>query len=710
MKVLIGQKNSRWKVVQNPLKGNYYTDVMDFESEADKDTFLNANFYNGWKNFNDPNYIETPITWTDEIHGSFTIDLESTQFTRHDALRKDFAVFYDETEKSHSFYTLEASLPPKQVYTTVTFNFELDVFFNYGVKNLWKNQAQVSLQRGVFANQWKQDALGNNLPNAALGSLITLAEDIQTTPVLTDSQMLNDEPLKGYIVYVRPQRRTVQNYPLKQPNGTTLKYSGQIEDTIILGANSSNGPTATITSEIMLILNTQEADRPLYSASEGVCVSYPEGQKVDGSKKSMAFIKLWWDVRSLYYKDIANLLNSPDVIRIEPSNVTPKITQTVEGVLIGQNDYAYEITTPDSETLFSFRSTIPPTQYNSLSIIRESSNTYTASYTDPATNESNYMTSAAYHPEQYAKLQLGLHRSLKLFNGKGQSMTVFYENVQDYFFHLNRKRVSTPQASSSLTTIDSGIYEQGNLYNPFAWQEDLTINRWQTSDMWLEYISQNGQSLNQAARQQNIDYAYQKELNRIEGIQSNASAADIPIGSVFDTIKGLLGGNITGGAKRVLDWETQATTADYNRAMLKNAINTQAASIADAQSARGQTRDTGGDYERLRILANPFAVNVQVWETTGQHKRSIADYYHRYGYQTAGTLVNPQDWLNNGIYWDYFQATFDSVYQALNESVSPQEAKIIALSVDQGIRIWHWKPNLPSTWEVGNYNFRNIQS
>jgi len=37
-------------VVQNQIKGNYYTDIIDFRDESEKEAFLDLNFFPDWKN------------------------------------------------------------------------------------------------------------------------------------------------------------------------------------------------------------------------------------------------------------------------------------------------------------------------------------------------------------------------------------------------------------------------------------------------------------------------------------------------------------------------------------------------------------------------------------------------------------------------------------------------------------------------------------
>jgi len=68
----------------------------------------------------------------------FTTDLSKTGMTRSKALRCDFAIVYDENEpeRGYTFYSIEAHLPNKQVYSTISFTAELDVFFTYGIDNI----------------------------------------------------------------------------------------------------------------------------------------------------------------------------------------------------------------------------------------------------------------------------------------------------------------------------------------------------------------------------------------------------------------------------------------------------------------------------------------------------------------------------------------------------------------------------------------------
>jgi len=92
------------------------------------------------------------LKWHDEIHATFTIDLEKTNFKRSEALRKDFCCVYDSNEETYKFYTMEAHLD-KQVYTTLTYVIELDLFFTYDIKNIWKENVKVLVERGVFKTQ-----------------------------------------------------------------------------------------------------------------------------------------------------------------------------------------------------------------------------------------------------------------------------------------------------------------------------------------------------------------------------------------------------------------------------------------------------------------------------------------------------------------------------------------------------------------------------
>lgn len=793
MKILLSKKNSKWKVVQNVLTGNYYTDVVSFRNDDEKDQFLQQNVATDWRDLT--KYINISPTWEDEIHFSFTTDLKLSGMTKSKALRCDFAIVYDENDKEagYRFYSLTARLNPKQNYSTISFVAELDVFFTYDIKNIWKPNAQIASERRVFNNQWLQDEAGNLYPNIKIGNDLSLLEETGSEALVTSHFAgINTNTTKGLLLYFKPSRRKVNfNSPikfLKTGNTVTAQINGIFEDCVTVRA-SATGSTVDVG---YLVINTEttsdKSNNITYLASEPADAinivhlnNYPPLQRVEKYyKKSDKYVVLWLDINKLstpawtfqseYTITWGDLLNSPELLKIEPTNedwtnekkalLTTIDTNTkyasnngftFDNTKVGASDFWF------NQDLVVNYQYIPILNVNDVHKVKE---TFVEKAFFPKVTQ-KMLTVDYYDYHQYAKLanSENLNWSIVdvLKNQLNFNMNIL--NATNDTFTIENQTVHNLSGRFSKVFIqEMGLVNPGNsLRNPYVLETDFNLDYFQNTDKWLDYAAQNQLSINQQSRRLKSNIA----LGAIGSVASIALSATGVAGGIAGGIRGAMSKNVLnkltpGGIDPQIlndfssgDYETYLNNRnrglDYNQTVTKYKLhseivnknkNTSTAavmglgnivsgvkefvnsimdlkelsnSLAIAQTNSNIIKSVGGEYEKLIALDNPYSYHIFKNEQPEVIKKALGYHFHRFGYNNGGRLESPLESLNKGVIFDYIMSNYASTYQALNETVSPQEAKIIANSIEQGVRVWHWTPDLPDSWEIGNYRFRNIK-
>lgn len=739
-KIKLTTKNSKWKIVQNVLKGNYYTDVVDFENKEDKDAFLRNEVGEDWDDLD--SFVPINPDWEDEIHFSCVLDLEAInrkiekekeKLTRDQALRRDFAILYDTNQKDEKkrikFYTIECSMIPNHIYNKVQLKAELDVFFTYDVKEIWKKNAEVAMERGVFAKQWDKDK-----PLLDINSPLMFAEPIRSglgATIKTPSKELFSNEIEGFLVFIKPQKRYLTTKVRTVSGITVWNINHTVPDTIIIDAQSSNNKV----ENAYVYLQTTSSDNDdliIWTGATGDLTKYvyPQYQKIGYDDKiytkSDYYICLFLDKSRIndaigeYDYTFGDILNSPDVIRIVPINFIPETKQELMLGVLKNNE--------ESLDLFWDMPTIGLTGplirkvYVPVPFFTLFENTQVFAF-NPLENVTNDLEKDEFSPNQYAKIWGGQNYFWRITNAVKQSIGVSLELLgSPPTATITRKQVFSLEGNFAKTTLDQGLYKFGNLRNLFAFEEVNNVTGFQNTDRWLNYASDNAQNINKQAAVQDRN----KILGIISGGFSIASGSSVTASGLYGLRQSLkqrkennteqgdesskigesmvLSSSVLGGAANIASGIGSILTAS-------NSINLQAAQLADAQSAKNSITTTGSEFDKIQVLDGSYtSLRMQLYELPDSLKKSTAMFYHRFGYALNGTLASPLDYLSNGLRWDFFQAEFNSIYQALSEEVSPQEAKIMALSLSYGVRVWHFKKEFIDDFVVGDFSKRNIKT
>lgn len=745
MKVRITQKNTVWKIVQNPLKNNYYTDVMDFENDEQRGEFLNKYQFPKGKWDDLTKYVDCPVEWNDEIHFSFKIDLtsipESERPTRSEALRKDFAIIFDENEKKWYFCTIQANFPrATKQYTQLSFKGELDVFFTYGLKNMFKKDGKIQIERQVMDNQFK-----DGFPNLDINNDFSFAENLNTEvaqlPFEKPKEIFSEKP-NSFLVFLKPQSRDINlkaNVYLSNDNlNRTFNGNAIVKDTIVIGARGDDNKVQTfyLTMEIDYDFG-KEKNALGYSVGNGYfnLIRYPLYQKIGNPKsykKENYYVPIiipfdelenkifdtGIDKSTLYVSD---LLNSSDVIKIIPfyknyNQNTRKLNTFVFSNNIGHKS-------------LDFYSSLYSDVYRGINYTFEMLDDLLISSREYISiiQKFNPLNNNNFSWEQYNKMYKGENQLWMLTNSNKQSFNIKAEMLAEDIskvISISRYQTYTLQGNFGKTIIDNGYYKNGNMRNVLCLEEINNIENFLNNDMTLKKFADNAQNINVKAGIDNQN----KVLGIANGTLGIASGIANTIGGGALSVFGLQGSietdddnnflrkthtysdmlNATKGGSEGTGGLEQIGRGITQMIQSGNEIKMAAANIADAQSGKNQITTTGSEIEKIQLLDKSInSLRLQKYELPNSLKNMVAMYYHRYGYSAGGLLKNPLMCINNGRIFDYLQAEFNSVYAGLNENLSPQEAKIAALSISYGIRIWHYNENFTT---VGDYSKRNIKS
>jgi len=121
------------------------------------------------------------------------------------------------------------------------------------------------------------------------------------------------------------------------------------------------------------------------------------------------------------------------------------------------------------------------------------------------------------------------------------------------------------------------------------------------------------------------------------------------IGGAFNIGSGIIGGIAgiaSGGIGSILGAENAAkgiTSGIQQIQQANNGINSLNASVADAQSGKGQILNTGSEYQRLNDLDNPFSIRVRENSLTDIQKEVIGYFFHLYGYSLPNYVDSPKN-------------------------------------------------------------------
>lgn len=743
MKIRLTEKNTVWKIVQNPLKNNYYTDVMSFENEEQRGEFLNKYQFPNSKWDDLSKYVDTVVNWSDEIHFDFKIDLtsipESEKFTRSEALRKDFAIIYDENEKKYYFCTIQANFPRStHQYTQLSYKGELDVFFTYDIKNMFKNNTQIQMERYVMQNQWK-----DGFPNITVDNELSYAENLNIQyaqiPIENPVELFADEP-DSFIVFLKPQRRDINlQAKVYLPNGNlniTYEGDGLVEDTIVISGKGVDNKVENFYLAIQTDYRYEE-NALIYNIGSGFFTlnSYPSFQKVgrnNSYKKENYYIPIlikFEDLNNKIYDGgrdnknlyVSDLLNSPDILKVIPFYSGYNYQSTSLNTYVFSNKVGRKS--------LDFTSVEVGDVYRGISYSFSMLTNLKIKSAEQKTiiEKNNSLINDNFNWNQYAKMFTSDNVIWLMVNSNKQSFPIKLEMLaQDIRspLWLFREQVYSLQGNFGKTFINNGYYSKGNLRNVYIMEEINNIENFINNDATIKKFADNAQNINVKA---GID-----NRNKVLGVINGALNIGAGIGNmvtggaltkfgidgtietddndvfkrkthtysdVLNTTKGI--SEVTGGVSEIGRGITQMMQAG-------NEIKMSAARIADSQSGQNQIVSTGSEIEKIENLDKSInSIRLQKYELPDALKKMVAMYFHRFGYSAGGLLKKPSECINNGRIFDYIQADFTSVYSGLSENLSPQEAKIAALSISYGIRIWHYGKDFTT---VGDYSKRNIIS
>lgn len=774
-KVLIGQKNSKWKVVQNPLKGNFYTDVVDFRNDNEKDQFLNLNFFPDWKNLNNGGWVETPLKWHDEIHAEFTIDLEKTKFTRSDALRKDFCCVYDSNENSYKFYTMEAHLSNKQVYTTLTYVIELDLFFTYDIKKIWKDNVQVEMLRGVSMKQWDGDK-----PYLSIAGDLAFSEGLNAkTAVIPEiSTVIGKDTIDGVVAWLSLQPRDLAlKIQYLESGGGLINRTIQtrLVDTFqYFEQNTGNGlfvgyMTPFIKKDAIKYLHHTKGNwSGLFYYDDSEKITPVKTNTRFSSKKQSVLLPVFIPLNNFSDYD---WIHSNDVVKLVPFSVSSIANYTLLQWLAWSTGADLE-TDPDTPTLISADVVNHPyipwygvnNNYSSLmpkGYINPASNVIASTSQLSWTFILNVNKGDLFDWSQYTKLFFGDFAPVVVVGPDKQKMEISLELTGDKAFFTQTKHVYIDGIHYVIKINGDNkhnFYDVGDVRNGWVLESFINPEITRNTSAFAQFVSQNATAINVNAKMERRDKKMAIANGTLGLVMSAGSAiaggvaGAVGGGAVASAGQAMLGPSTEAMSvgKDLLSIEQYTPGANVYRSGLSgfnqgqqniakgrqmqaggvmtgiagiggivsniegliksgDQIKRTTASLTDKANVGGTKEFVQAGWDYLRNIDGDTNAVFYQTHLPDMLRNQIAMHFHKYGYNLGNTLASPLTYLSNGIYWDYFQADFNSLYQAFNENLSPQESKIAALTLSQGVRVWHWTPDIYDGWQVGDYTRRNIQ-
>jgi len=285
-----------------------------------------------------------------------------------------------------------------------------------------------------------------------------------------------------------------------------------------------------------------------------------------------------------------------------------------------------------------------------------------------------------------------LNITYEIINRKKQSLLVIPELLQNSNkFSILENQVILPEGNFSLVKIDEGYYKLGDLRTEFTIEGVDDLMMYQNKDNFIEYIKNNNVSINLEARIAKRERKFAKQAGIFSAIAGGVSIAG-SIASMASSLtpnsKGERDGLGAGvGALGITSGVASIMSGINSLKRVNDQINRIGANLADKQSSNNEMVYLGTEFEKLRILDDPYNYILLTYKLPEILINMVALKFHMFGYAAGNIAKKPEEVLHNGRIFDFLLADFNSIYQALNERMSPQESKIAALSIAQGVRI-----------------------
>jgi len=345
-KIILGKKNSPWKVSQNPLKGNWYTDIVHFKDfENDRKKFLKK--YTEIDLDDISNWLEADLIWSDSVHIKVTFDIDDYkekfgEMSKHKFLNRDFMVVYDDVEKEFYFFSISQIFSDgnsNKSYNKIEYDGELDVFFQYGIQNILTNK-QVNLLRSHSPNEWcKDNDTGAIKPNVDIDSELGVSEGLELngSKIISDRETFFDENKQQLLLVLQLQQKEVRAGFISKLNIGTYRFQADILMPNTIDFNSSKGETNLVTRYLYFPNfgkdNNEVSTNTIWETVSGVAnnnisIIKPKIEKqanVTVSKINYLlqdkYIGIVLDMKNVDDKEIYNeLKNSPQLLKIIPVN------------------------------------------------------------------------------------------------------------------------------------------------------------------------------------------------------------------------------------------------------------------------------------------------------------------------------------------------------------------------------------------------------
>lgn len=167
MRALLFKNNSPWGLKRDGNGNVYLSDTINFETEELKWEFIDIELFGISPEIEDENgntivnpmlgkatkeallsapEIPQPLMSADNISFSY-FEYEAGGLTIDEMLRKDYMILYDEVDERYSFYSVFGTMEVGKNANKVNYIGSRDYCFEFGVKNLFKEDKQIEFKR-----------------------------------------------------------------------------------------------------------------------------------------------------------------------------------------------------------------------------------------------------------------------------------------------------------------------------------------------------------------------------------------------------------------------------------------------------------------------------------------------------------------------------------------------------------------------------------